>query len=379
MRKIRALVVGQTPPPYYGQAIMIEKLTQAAFDSIEVVHLRMCFSDTVEEIGKAQWKKVFRLFRLLFHGIYLLLFRKIDVLYYPPAGPHLIPILRDMIILPFWRLLAPKVLYHFRAGGISEFLKKGSGLIRGCARVCYGKPDAAILLSRFNPNDAKFFEARQIHIVPNGLDDFFSPNTVARNENEVRIFYIGLLHEEKGIHTLLDAFRLVTAKHDNVSLHLAGQFQNSSDRDAFLSRAQEYGVRDRITLHGLVTHQTKWQLFAKMDVMCFLTHYSAESFGNSVLEAMIWEMPVIATAWRGVQDLVVDQETGYLVPIQDARAAAEKASLLIADPALRIRLGKRGRERFLQEFTLEKHLKRMENAILSSVATSGLSVNASEI
>jgi glycosyltransferase involved in cell wall biosynthesis len=127
-----------------------------------------------------------------------------------------------------------------------------------------------------------------------------------------------------------------------------------------------------------VTLQTKWQLFAKMDVMCFLSHYSAESFGNAVLEAMIWEMPVIATAWRGIQDLIVDQETGFLVPIQDAHAAAEKASLLIADRGLRIRLGKKGRERFLKEFTLEKHLKRMENAILSCVTTPGLAVNASE-
>ena len=372
MRKIRALVVGQTPPPYYGQAIMIEKLTQARFDSIEIVHLRMSFSDTVEEIGKLGWKKVLHLFRLLLHGIYFLLFRKIDILYYPPAGPHLIPILRDMMLLPFWRIFAPKVLYHFRAGGISEFLESRSRLFRLCARVAYGKPDAAIVLSRWNPNDAEFFEARQIYVIPNGLEDVFSSNTIARNENEVRLFYIGLLHEEKGILTLLDAFRILSAEHDNVSLHLAGQFQNQGDRETFLSRAQEYRVRDRITLHGLVTLQAKWQLFAKMDVMCFLTHYAAESFGNSVLEAMIWEMPVIATEWRGVQDLVVDQETGFLVPIRNAQAAAEKLSLLIADSELRIRLGKRGRERFLQEFTLEKHLKRMENAILSTECMSRL-------
>lgn len=374
MSKIRALVVGQTPPPYYGQAIMIEKLTQARFDSIEIVHLRMSFSDTVEEIGKFQWKKMFHLFRVLFRGIYLLLFRKIDVLYYPPAGPNFVPILRDLMLLPFWRLCVPRVLYHFRAGGISEFLEKGSRLLKRLARAGYGKPDVAILLSRFNPNDAAFFGAQQVHIVPNGIEDVFAPENIARNENELRIFYIGLLHEEKGIQTLLDTFRLLTDKHNNVSLHLAGQFQNESDREIFLSHAQEYGVRDRIHLHGLVTLEAKWELFARMDVMCFLSHYSAESFGNSVLEAMIWEMPVVATAWRGVQDLVVDQETGYLVPIRDARAAAEKLSLLLADRELRTRLGKRGRERFLQEFTLEKHLKRMENAILSCVNNSRLSV-----
>src|SRR5919106_4080049 len=149
MSKIRALVVGQTPPPYYGQAIMIEKLTQASFDSIDIVHLRMSFSDTVEEVGKLQWKKIFHLFRVFFQGIYLLLFRRIDVLYYPPAGPHLIPILRDIMLLPLWRLCAPKLLYHFRAGGISKFLEKRSGFIKLCARAAYGKPDVAILLSDF--------------------------------------------------------------------------------------------------------------------------------------------------------------------------------------------------------------------------------------
>jgi glycosyltransferase involved in cell wall biosynthesis len=369
MKKIRVLVVGQTPPPYHGQAIMIEKLIQAAFDSIEIVPLRMSFSKSNEEVGKFLWKKIFHLFRLLFQGAYQLLFQRIDVLYYPPAGPHLVPILRDIFLLSFWRIVAPNRIFHFRAGGISEFVKSKPGWFRACAHLAYGKPRVAILLSGWNPKDGEYFHAEQTIVIPNGLEDVFDPTLINRKPSEIKLFYIGLLQEEKGIFTLLEAFYIVSALNPNVTLHLAGEFSIGKEKENFFSRAQELGIQDKIIWHGLATLDKKWRLFAQMDLLCFLTHYPAETFGNSVLEAMIWELPVVATRWRGVQDLVLEEQTGFLVSIHDSKDAADKMSLLIGDPELRARYGRNARERFLQEFTLEKHLKRMEKAILSAAAS----------
>jgi glycosyltransferase involved in cell wall biosynthesis len=366
MKKFKVLVAGQTPPPYYGQAIMIEKLVKAKFDSVEIIHLPMSFSGNVQEIGKWKWRKLFHLFNLLFRGIYLLIFRRIDVLYYPPAGPQWIPVLRDMALLSCWRMFAPNVVYHFRAGGVSDFLSSRPSWLKRFAQIVYGHPSGAIVLSRFNPKDAEFFRARQIFVVPNGIEDVFVEEQIARNPEEIRLFYIGLMMEEKGIYVLLEAFRKVVEEYKNVSLHLAGEFPSSTTKQKFIKRAQEFGIQDKMTFYGLVTLNAKWELFGKMDILCFLSHYPAESFGNSVLEAMMWELPVVATRWRAVQDLVIDQQTGFLVPIQNAEAAAEKIKILAGDPEMRIRFGKRGRERFVQEFTLEKHLQRMENAILCS-------------
>ena len=366
MRKIRVLVIGQTPPPFHGQAIMIEKLVHARFDSIEIHHLRMSFSKSADEIGKFRWGKIIHLIRLLFHGTFLLLFRKIDALYYPPAGPNFVPVMRDIMLLPLWRVFAPKIIYHFRAGGVSEFLESKSRWLKICARAAYGKPDGAIALSRFNPNDGEYFRAKQIFVIPNGLEDNFDPALVLRERNQVRLFYAGLLNEEKGIQTLLEAFHLISERHNNVSLHLAGEFRSEAEKESFFKTADEYKIRDKIIFHGLLTGDAKWRLFAQTDIMCFLTHYPSETFGNSVLEAMIWELPVLGTRWRGVQDLIVDQETGFLVPIRDPAEAADRLELLVSDSELRVRMGKKGRQRFLQEFTLEKHLSRMESAILST-------------
>ena len=46
------LVVGQTPPPYHGQAVMVEKMLDGNYDDVELSHVRMAFSEDVDEVGK---------------------------------------------------------------------------------------------------------------------------------------------------------------------------------------------------------------------------------------------------------------------------------------------------------------------------------------
>jgi glycosyltransferase involved in cell wall biosynthesis len=167
---------------------------------------------------------------------------------------------------------------------------------------------------------------------------------------------------------LLEAFCKVLAAHPYATLHLAGEFINVSEQEKFKARVEELRIGHVLYLYGSVANREKWELFGRMDVLCFLTHYPSETFGNCVLEGMIWELPVVATQWRGVQDLVVDNETGFLVPLKNPDAAAEKLNLLVSNPELRRRLGKNGRQRFLREFTLDQHLERMKSAIMSAAA-----------
>ncbi len=76
-------------------------------------------------------------------------------------------------------------------------------------------------------------------------------------------------------------------------------------------------------------------------------------------------LPVVATRWRGVQSLVQDGETGYLVGINDPDALASKIRQLIENPELRQLFGKRGREIFEQRYSIDTWRKAMEAAIAS--------------
>ena len=84
------------------------------------------------------------------------------------------------------------------------------------------------------------------------------------------------------------------------------------------------------------------------------------------VEAMMFGLPVVATNWRGLPDIVSDGETGFLVPPKDSTAIANRLNLLIENPDLRAKLGTAGRRRYEEKFTIEKFRCRMEE-ILSSL------------
>lgn len=98
-----------------------------------------------------------------------------------------------------------------------------------------------------------------------------------------------------------------------------GQFPNSQFRDAFDEVAGLFQGFTRIVIGGLLpaTENEKWEVYAAANV--FLSHSDniQETFGLTILEAMLAELPVIASAWNGYRDLVVDGQTGFLLPTKD--------------------------------------------------------------
>ena len=153
----KILVIGQTPPPFAGQAMMIQRLVNANYPDIEIHHVRMAFSGNAKTIGRFRFRKIFHMFYIVSAALRLRLKHKISALYYPPAGPNLVPILRDLFILSLVRPFFRKTVFHFRAAGISDYLNERSWLKR-LAKYVYQTPDISIQLSNLNPADGEYFD-----------------------------------------------------------------------------------------------------------------------------------------------------------------------------------------------------------------------------
>jgi glycosyltransferase involved in cell wall biosynthesis len=95
---------------------------------------------------------------------------------------------------------------------------------------------------------------------------------------------------------------------------------------------------------------TPQQALAQADVIVNLSHFQ-ESFGRTVLEAMASGKPVVAYRWGALPDLVVDKETGFLVPLGDVTSVTGRVEQLLRDSGLRHRMGLAGRERVIQNFS----------------------------
>lgn len=360
MKKI--LVLGQTPPPFGGQAIMIKRLLEGHYRNARLYHVRMSFSKDMEDMGRMRLGKLLHAVGIIGKVVYLRLRHNIQILYYPPSGPDFLPMLRDMVILVAIRWMFPKTIFHFHAAGASEIYATLPDYLKATYRWSYFAPDMAIQLSEFNPDDGGALHAKAKLVIPNGIEDEYLPlNAAGRKSQPVcSILFVGLICESKGILVLIEAARLAKERGLRVKVNVVGQFASGEFRQAVIERLASGGLGEDFDFAGVLTGHAKNEQYLNADIFCFPTFFESESFGLVVLEAMQFCLPVIATKWRGVQSLVQDGETGYLVPPHDCQALANRIIALASDPALREKMGMAARKQFLDKYTLEKFHARMD-------------------
>ena len=148
-------------------------------------------------------------------------------------------------------------------------------------------------------------------------------------------------------------------------LKFVGKFESELFRKTVFEKIALYGLEQYVTFPAVLTGNEKWKAFADAEIFCFPTFFEAETYGLVVLEAMQFALPVVATRWRGVPSLVRDGETGYLVPVRNSKVLAEKLEILLKHATKAKRMGQKGRELYLQKYTIDKYYKKMEACFLA--------------
>jgi len=90
-----------------------------------------------------------------------------------------------------------------------------------------------------------------------------------------------------------------------------------------------------VNLAGVQSGDDKFRYYAQASIFCFPTFFESEAFPVVLLKAMQFRLPVDSTRWRGISAIVRDGVTGFLVPINDVAALAERLELLLVDDSLR--------------------------------------------
>jgi glycosyltransferase involved in cell wall biosynthesis len=138
-------------------------------------------------------------------------------------------------------------------------------------------------------------------------------------------------------------------------------------REEVAARVTERGLRDHVHLLGW--HAEGYRLLAAGDVVSLTSRWEGAPY--SLLEAMAWSRPVVATAVNGCPEIVVDGETGYLVPPGDTAAWAGRVVELLRDPAKAAEMGRQGRRRVEEHFSLRDMAARLERLYEQVAATNG--------
>ena len=368
---MKVLVVGQTPPPITGQAVVVAQILESRFPDILLRHVPMRFSAEVNEIGRFRSRKLVELARVVLSIVWERLRWRPDVLFYPPAGGNTIPILRDIAILILTRWMFRFTVFHFHARGLAAAYDRTPAWLRPLYRLAYFGADLAIRPAQAGGDDAARLRARHAAVIPNGVPDTARPPAAKRAGEPLTILFLSQVSEAKGILTLLEALSLVAAARPGpIVLHVVGPFVSEEFRARLEHRVREFKLQDSVVLSGELSGPTKVAAYAAADIFCFPSAHPTESFGLVAVEAMSFGLPVVAADWGGIRDIVEEGTTGLLFPPRDHLRLADALQRLMADPALRAAMGRRGREKYLAEYTLDRFRDRLA-AALRTLAAAG--------
>lgn len=184
-----------------------------------------------------------------------------------------------------------------------------------------------------------------VMVLPNGVDaSLFHPATAQSGEDRgLLLLFVGRVVHQKGLDLLLDALVDVSA---DVRVEIVG---DGPERAALEHQLIRLGLLSRVRFRGWLDRDALPACFAAADALIFPSR--DEGMPNAVLEAMAAGLPVIATAVRGLTEVVVDGDTGWLVQFGDRAALAVAIEQCRADPEDRRRRGQNGRRRIERLFS----------------------------
>jgi glycosyltransferase involved in cell wall biosynthesis len=248
--------------------------------------------------------------------------------------------------------------------GMPAFLRKQDRLERGQtywangiaspshALACHLSLNWMIPLNRFN-------------VIPNPIDaELFRPPQ--ENGDRREILYVGRLEYNKGVYDLAEALVPVLGEHRDVRVHFVGMNRpapsclGSRGRTALdVIRSiipEEFHARLSFTPHVPVSEIVRLQHGALLAVM---PTRGFESFSYTAVEAMACGTPVIATRCGGPCEIITHEQDGLLVPPGRPASLTEAMQRLLADPLLRDRLGRCGRQTVEARFSMPAVLPRI--------------------
>ena len=422
---MKLLVFAHVPPPHHGQSYMVQlmlagyggdhrKRSHPGADAaapgvahdIQCYHVNARFSRTLEDIGEFRGAKLFLVLMHCLAAVWCRYRHGVTNFYYIPAPGKKSALYRDWLVMLLCRPFFKHFILHWHAAGLAKWLETAVQIrTRALTYHLLKRVDLSIVLSECNRADAEKLLPRRVRVVGNGIPDpcpdfetrirprhrarMAARQKLVRGENlapadlaqtggdpqRFRVLFLAHCTREKGLFDTLEGVALANARlaraKSPLRLHLtvAGEFMNPRERAEFDARIARADLRNAggdpdVSYVGFVSGEAKRRAFADSDGFCFPTYYYAESFGLVVLEAMAFGLPIVASRWRSIPEILGANHPGLLAPRDPEQVATALLAKITCDE------GEAEREQFVKRFTMEPYLAALARA-MHSIEQSG--------
>lgn len=187
---------------------------------------------------------------------------------------------------------------------------------------------------------------REIVVIPNGADTVkFSPDLSVKKEFDV--IFCGRIELRKGSRPMVEVCKRLIEKKPDIRIAIVGY----GDDDAYVS-ASLSAYPDNVLLAGKVPFNEMVAYYNKSRIYASTSYY--EGLPGTCLEAMAMQLPAVVWDFMFYQGLVIESETGFVVPPNEFQAMADKIVDLLGDDQAMINMGVNGRKLLENEYSWSK-------------------------
>lgn len=411
---MKLLLFAHTPPPHHGQSYMVQLMLNGLggdrrmrkknstsahsgdVHGIECYHVNTRLSKRLEEIGSFQPMKLLRLVMYCIEAIWCRFRYGIETFYYIPAPGKSSALYRDWMVLLLCRPFFKRFILHWHAAGLGKWLETSVQMRARSLTYHFAKEaDLSIVLSRYNMADAEKLLPKRTRVVSNGIPDpcpDFRQHTLPRrlarfsarekllggrtlsatdlhntggDPQTVKILFLAHCMEEKG---LFDAMRAVvlanrTLEEENSAVRMklmaAGTFVTGRERAKYDKLMTDTEFSSAVEYLGFISGEGKERALEECDLFCFPTYYLGENQPVNLIEAMAFGLPIVTTRWRSLSEMFASDYLGLVGIKSPEKIAAAMLNLMSNET------GEDLRRMFLARFTMEAHLVKLAEALLT--------------
>ncbi len=355
--KPKLLCILHRAPPAHGAAkvgdfIASSKKLNASFDCRFIT---IKSSDTIGDIGKINFKKIYFVVELYVKVLWALIAFRPQKIYFT-ASIRSVALYRDLLVSTLWKLYKTCTptdeYYHYHTKGVNEFVSRSNRNL-SLTRFFINNVNLLLLSPLLEKDFDKVKSYKQIYFLPNGVEDNVLDEKFEKylhlkykQVETIEVLYLAHMLKEKGYWDVLELAR--DSREKNIRFHFAGSWKNEESKSEFFDFVKEHNLEQQIIHHGFVSGDKKASLFKQAHILLYPSKNDA--FPLTLLESLSFGVPVIATD-EGSIPYILDKKSGIILGnISELAKVLDQAKVKLISKETAIYC----RERFLRNFSLEQ-------------------------
>lgn len=357
MKKDRILFILHLPPPVHGAAMMGQYIQESTLlnERFDAHYVNLATAGNLAHIGQFRFTKIYSFVKLIWVVVKEILCFRPQLVYVTPTAKGK-AFVKDFIIVQVIKCFGLPVVAHYHNKGVAH---SHSLLARWAYKLFFHKISLILLSEELYADVRQYVAIDRVSFCPNGIPEL-APLANANRDAENILFLSNLLIE-KGIYVLLDACALLKKQGIAFTCHIVGGETQELSSKKLLEEIAQRDLQAELRYWGKRYGQEKQQMLAQAAIFVLPTF--EECFPLVLLEAMQMETACVASIEGGIPSIIQEGVTGLMIEKQNAQQLATTIACLLQQPALAQAMGKAGRRKYEQEFTLVQFEKTLQSIL----------------